>query len=62
MTDVDVTPQPSSMGRYVARRYDKVVISADTLDELCDELDRRGAESADLVIGFEEPADVIRVY
>lgn len=49
-------------GRYVARREGEVVASADTYDQLVDQLDRAAVDSVDLIIEYVEPADVVCVY
>jgi hypothetical protein len=49
-------------GKYVAWRDGTVVVSADSFDELCDELESPGVDTSGLLIEFLEPTDTICVY
>lgn len=63
MTDIDATvPHQRPAGRYVALRDGEVLVTADTYDELSEQLERAGTEWADLAIEYVEPAGVVRVY
>ena len=63
MTESNVDLQRQRFaGEYVAWRDEAVVASADSFDELCDELESPGIDTSGLVIEFLEPTDAIRVY
>ena len=49
-------------GRYVARRGGEVVASAETYDELDDQLEQAAVDWATLVIEYIEPPDRVCVY
>jgi hypothetical protein len=49
-------------GRYVAWLDDRVILSAETDDELCELLDRMPIDDSRVSIEYVEPIDVIRVY
>lgn len=49
-------------GRFVARRDGEVVASADTYDELSDQLEEAVVEWAGLIIEYVEPLNSIGVY
>jgi hypothetical protein len=49
-------------GRYVAQRDGRVIASAETYDELSEQLDGMGTKWEDLVIEYVEPHDIISVY
>lgn len=49
-------------GRYVARRDKEVVASAQTYDELSDELEKLAVEWGELIIEYVEPPNVVSVY
>lgn len=49
-------------GSYVAWLGDEVFLSAETYDDLCDQLNQMLIDQGKLVIGYIEPLDIIRVY
>lgn len=49
-------------GRYVARRRIEVVASAETYDQLVDELERAQVDWPELIIEFVELPDAVGVY
>ena len=49
-------------GRFIARRADEVVASAETYDELLDTLKRMGAERTGLVVEYVYPSDRVHVF
>jgi len=49
-------------GRYVARRDGEVIATAETYDELGEQLHRAGVEWTELIIEYVEPAHVVCVY
>lgn len=49
-------------GGYVAWLGDEVIMTADSYDGLCRRLDRTQIDQARIVIGYVEPANVVRVY
>ena len=63
MADVDYTQlQQHYGGRYIARRGDEVIASAETYDELSDHLDSMTMAWEQLVIEYVEPVSSVRVY
>lgn len=63
MSDVEYTElQRCYGGCYIARRDGEVVFSADTYDELSEQLEAAGIEWGELVIEYVEPPSVIGVY
>jgi Family of unknown function (DUF5678) len=49
-------------GRYIARRDDEVIASAETYDALSGQLDGMAVDWGTLVIEYVEPAWSVRVY
>jgi len=49
-------------GRYIARRGDEVVASADTYDELSEQLEKAAVDWAQLTIEYVEPTNVACAY
>ena len=49
-------------GRYVARRDAEVIASAETYDELSDQLEGAAVEWVELMIEYVEPAHIVCVY
>ncbi len=49
-------------GRYVARRDGEIIASAETYDQLSDQLEGATVDWASLIIEYIEPADSIGVY
>jgi hypothetical protein len=49
-------------GCYVAQRDSEVVASAESYDELSEQLDRSATERTELVIEYVEPPNLIVVY
>jgi polysaccharide deacetylase 2 family uncharacterized protein YibQ len=49
-------------GRYVARRNGEVIASAQTYDELCDQLEKATVNWDELIIEYVEPAHIVCVY
>lgn len=49
-------------GGYVAWLDGKVILSAETDGELCDQLDRMPVDQSRVSIEYIEPIDVVRVY
>lgn len=49
-------------GRYVAQRDGEVVASAETYDELSDQLEGAAMEWGELIIEYVEPAHIVCVY
>ena len=49
-------------GCYVALREDQVVASAESYDDLSEQLDRSAMERTELVIEYVEPPNLIVVY
>jgi hypothetical protein len=63
MTDLDYAQlQKHYGGRYIARRDADVVASAETYDELSDQLDEMTVAWERLVIEYVEPVSSVRVY
>jgi hypothetical protein len=63
MSDIDyVELQRRHGGRYVARRGDRVILSADTYNGLSDQLKKVTEDPKDLIIEYVEPADSVRAY
>jgi hypothetical protein len=63
MTEVDYASlQERYGGRYVARRNGEVIASAETYNELSDQLEEAAVQWAELIIEYVEPRDSIRVY
>ena len=63
MAEVDYAQlQQRYGGRYVARRDSEVITSADTYDELCDQLEKAAVDWSELVIEYVEPANIVCVY
>lgn len=63
MAEVDYAQlQQRYGGRYVARRNGDVIASAETYDELTDQLEGAAIEWDKLVIEYVEPADIVCVY
>ena len=62
MAEVDyMTLQEHYGGRYVAERNGVVSASAETYEELSDQLERPGMDWDGVVIDYVDPIDVIRV-
>ena len=62
MAEIDyMTLQQHYGGKYVAKRNGEVIASAETYDELSDQLERPDMDWEGVVIGYIVPADVIRV-
>ena len=49
-------------GRYVARRDGEVIASAETYDELSEQLEEAAVEWSQLLIEYVEPANITCVY
>jgi hypothetical protein len=49
-------------GCYIARHHGSVIASAESYDELSDQLDRTATERTELVIEYVEPPNLIVVY
>lgn len=63
MTEVNYTElQRRYGGCYVARRDAEVVASAETYDELCQQLESAAVDWDNLVIEYIEPLGVVCVY
>lgn len=63
MTQVDYALlQHRYGGKYVARRDGEVIASAETYDNLIDQLEKPETDWADLVIEYIEPANIVCVY
>lgn len=63
MAEVDyVQLQQRYGGRYVARRDGEVIASAETYDELCDQLEKAAVAWDELIIEYVEPANIVCVY
>jgi len=63
MTQVDyATLQQLYGGRYVARRDGEVVASAESYDELIEQLERPAPDWNQIIIEYVEPADTVCVY
>jgi hypothetical protein len=63
MTEVDYASlQERYGGRYVARHNGEVIASAETYNELSDQLEEAAVQWAELIIEYVEPRDSIRVY
>jgi hypothetical protein len=62
-TEVDyVQLQQRYGGCFVARRDGDVIASAETYDELSEQLEEAAVEWDDLIIEYVEPGDVVCVY
>ncbi len=62
MAEIDyMTLQEHYGGRYVAERNGEVIASAETFDQLCDQLERPDTDWDGVVIGYVEPIDINRV-
>lgn len=63
MSEVDYARLPERYsGCYVARRDGEDVASAETCDELSDELESLAVEWGELMIEYVEPPNVVSVY
>ena len=63
MAEVDYAElQQRHGGRYVARRGGEVIASAETYDELSEQLEKMGPKWDELIIEYVEPPNVISVY
>ena len=49
-------------GYYLARRNSEIIASAETYDELDDQLETIGVDWGQIVIEYVEPATVVGVY
>lgn len=49
-------------GGYIAWLDGKVILSAETYDELCDRLDETPVDETRVSIEYIEPIDVVRVF
>lgn len=62
MAELDyMTLQQRYGGQYVATRNGEVIASAETYDELSDQLERPDMDWDGVIIGYVERIDVIRV-
>ena len=62
MSEIDyMTLQEHYGGKYVATRDGEVIASAETYDELSNQLERLDMDLDGVVIGYSVPADVILV-
>jgi hypothetical protein len=62
MGDIDyMALQERYGGSFVATRDGDVIASAETFDQLCDQLERAGLDSEGVLVGYVERPDVIRV-
>jgi len=63
MADIDYTLlQRHYGGRFVARRDGKVIASAETYDELSDQLEGSAVEWQRIIIEYVEPINIVGVY
>ena len=66
MNDIELDDQlrqkKQYAGGYVAWLDGKVILSAETDGELCDQLDRMPVDQRRVSIEYIEPIDVVRVY
>lgn len=63
MGEVDyIQLQQQYGGRCVARRDGEVIASAETYEELCDQLEKGAFEWGELIIEYVEPANIVCVY
>ena len=63
VSETDQVPaRDPKTGRYIARRGDDIIATADTYDELSDQLDQAAVPWADLLIEYVGPTDRIHVY
>ena len=63
MAEVDyIQLQERYGGRYVAHRNGKVIASAETYDELSEQLEKSAVKWEDLIIEYIEPTDIVCVY
>ena len=53
---------PDFAGGYVAWLDGNVLLTAETDDEIYDRLEQLAVDQSRVVIGYVEPADVVRVY
>ena len=49
-------------GRYVARCGSEIVASAESYDDLSEQLDDPAIDWDDLIVEYVEPSDLVRVY
>ncbi len=63
MTESNVDLQREKFaGKYVAWRDEAVVASANSYDELCEELESARIDRRQLIVEFLDRSDTIRVY
>lgn len=63
MAEVDYAQlQQRYGGRYVAHRNGEVIASAETYDELCDQLEQAVVSWDEVIIEYVEPAHIVCVY
>jgi hypothetical protein len=63
MAEIDYTLlQQHYGGCFVAQRDGEVVVSAETYDELSDQLEQSVVECGEIIIEYVEPVNVISVY